>query len=461
MLTLHKDNTSHDNFRRRVGGQKVKTVDAPAHAKQVTLARIKLQQDYAFEAALLAPLRFHWVGADSGVPTAATDCYRTVWLNADFFQPLSLRDTMFVLAHEAYHPALMDGIRRGARDPQLWNIAGDLRINGALMTRGFKTDAFLFATLQETLAAIKSGQPTPEVPGKFRAYGDPACLDMSAEEIYAILEQAVRQNQKGQPDQGQGQDQPCDALPNGMGDDVRPDLAGGECGGGTDSESAGSGPSPSDVAAEMAKRVAGAAMAERAAAKQRGGRTDAWVTRFVDETLAPRVDWRAKLQRMVKKATARDDWSMRRPSRSGMRRGLILPSLYSERTNRIAVCCDTSGSVSDAELQRQASEVAAIIRGVRARETHVAFVDTAVRNTQVFKAGHPVTFEPKGGGGTDFRPGVEWAVGVKPDLLVYFTDGYGSFPTVTPSFPVVWVLVGPGAIKPADVPFGSTVVVEN
>src|SRR6185369_10042245 len=47
----------------------------------------------------------------------------------------------------------------------------------------------------------------------------------------------------------------------------------------------------------------------------------------------------------------------------------------------------------------------------------------------------------KGGGGTDFRP-VFSTVKEKriiPDLLIYLTDMFGTFPEKGPNYPVLWV----------------------
>ena len=48
----------------------------------------------------------------------------------------------------------------------------------------------------------------------------------------------------------------------------------------------------------------------------------------------------------------------------------------------------------------------------------------------------------KGGGGTDFRPVFEYVrkKSLNPDLLLFFTDGYGDAPDNPPPYPVMWVL---------------------
>ena len=63
-----------------------------------------------------------------------------------------------------------------------------------------------------------------------------------------------------------------------------------------------------------------------------------------------------------------------------------------------------------------------------------------------------------GGGGTDFRPVFEEIEkrGIQPDMLVYLTDTYGSFPTQEPDYPVIWASV----IKSPRVPWGDVVEVE-
>ena len=49
-----------------------------------------------------------------------------------------------------------------------------------------------------------------------------------------------------------------------------------------------------------------------------------------------------------------------------------------------------------------------------------------------------------GGGGTSFEPVFEWVSerGVRPDLLVYFTDAEGAFPKREPDYPVIWLVKG-------------------
>jgi predicted metal-dependent peptidase len=54
----------------------------------------------------------------------------------------------------------------------------------------------------------------------------------------------------------------------------------------------------------------------------------------------------------------------------------------------------------------------------------------------------------QGGGGTSFKPIFKWAEQLdrSPDLLVYFTDAEGAFPSQPPEFPVIWLIKGKNTV---------------
>src|SRR5581483_124681 len=72
------------------------------------------------------------------VPTAATDG-RDIFLNIDFWNKLTPPERLGLLAHEVLHAALLHVVRRGTRDPLLWNIAADIVVNGIILSQpGFE-----------------------------------------------------------------------------------------------------------------------------------------------------------------------------------------------------------------------------------------------------------------------------------------------------------------------------------
>jgi predicted metal-dependent peptidase len=84
----------------------------------------------------------------------------------------------------------------------------------------------------------------------------------------------------------------------------------------------------------------------------------------------------------------------------------------------------------------------------------VVYCDEVVNDAQEFGPSEPITLEPKGGGGTNFRPVFDWVEknGVAPACLVYLTDlCCTEFPDATPGYPVLWV-----TDSRRTAPFGET-----
>jgi len=196
------------------------------------------------------------------------------------------------------------------------------------------------------------------------------------------------------------------------------------------------------LTAQWQQRLAGAAQQA-----QQAGKLGGILGRMVGELMQPKLPWRMLLARYMTQY-ARDDYSYMRPSR---REGeMILPSLRSTQAD-IMVVFDSSGSISEQEIDEFISEIDAIKGQLRARIVLHA-CDTALAEDG------PWLFEPwdefrlpkaiQGGGGTDFRPVFEWISrqGREPDLLLYFTDAQGNFPPVEPGFPVLWLVKGKAAV---------------
>ena len=89
-------------------------------------------------------------------------------------------------------------------------------------------------------------------------------------------------------------------------------------------------------------------------------------------------------------------------------------------------------------------------------ETWIIFADNKVQEARQISPDELSTLEPKGHGGTDFRPAFNWLKenDVDPKLLIYFTDlECNRFPE-EPDFPVMWAAYGWYA-ENAKVPFGE------
>ncbi len=390
---------------------------------KLAAARTRLIIDKPFLGALV--LRLPMVMADPDwCQTTATDA-RQFYYNPEFIEQLTLSETQFILAHEALHCALSHFARRDHRIKHRWDIACDYAINPLLVNDGL--------------------QPPP---GSLyeRTYEG-----MTAEEIYPYIEdneneETLDQHLYDQPDDQQRQsDPPPEPPPPQSEKDDEQDQ--GESPQQQPDENTQGAPQPPPLShdeqdnlnVQWQQRLAGAAQQAMQAGKLSGD-----MARLVDFLLQPQLPWRMLLARYMT-ALARDDYSYTRPS---SRRGdpAIYPSLRSHQVD-VVIVLDTSGSISQAEMEEFITEIDAIKGQMRARILlHACDAELAEKGPWVFEPWE--TFELPdnidGGGGTDFRPVFNWAecLDRTPDLLIYFTDAEGAFPQQAPYYPVIWLVKG-------------------
>ena len=112
---------------------------------------------------------------------------------------------------------------------------------------------------------------------------------------------------------------------------------------------------------------------------------------------------------------------------------------------------DTSGSIAPAELGEFAAELDALKGQIRARVTvHGCDERLDPRGPWIFEPWDAIALprEMAGSGGTSFVPVFDWiaARGLRPDVVVYFTDAEGQFPQRAPDYPVIWLVKGKGRV---------------
>jgi predicted metal-dependent peptidase len=410
-------------------------------------SRVRLVLGHAFFGTLSLRLKL----VPGNLPTMATDGARIVY-NPGFVDHLTPAELEGTLAHEVLHCALGHQCRRCGRDPELWNRAADFAINPLLVANGF---------------ALPAG-----------ALIDPAFDNLSAEEIYARLLQkggGTGQNQAAQQSPGGGgsSSSPPDAhgapgpeptngadpksdsqqgdRPGNKGSKGAPARPGGfgEVWDATDE--AGSAASPAEKRRQEHEWAIAAEQALRAA--KSCGSEPIGVERPLTESRQSHQDWRAILRDFVA-ATAPSDYRWTPPNRRYVASGLYLPSVEHRGVGEIVIAVDTSGSIGRVELEQFAGEISAIADEVQPEAIHVVHCDAAVQSVQQFGPSEPVRLEPKGGGGTDFRPAFEWVGenGIAPSCFIYLTDlCCDSYPEA-PEYPVLWV-----TDSRRIAPFGETI----
>lgn len=366
---------------------------------RISAARSRLILDRPFIGALVLRLPVETVEA-SWCKTTATDA-RKIYINPTYAGELSLSQIEFALAHEALHCALTHFARRQHREKHRWDIACDFAVNGLLIDDG--------------LHAVPDALCLPEFKG------------LSAEEIYPLVDEHTDQQTHDQHLYGEESDSKRASE-----------------GGHLDLEKEAAQPNPlsaterNRLEEQWRERLAGAAQQALQA-----GRLSASLARMLEHLIAPRLPWRHILARFMS-MRSRSDFDYARP---GRREGeAILPALRSKEID-VSVAIDTSGSISAEEINEFVSEIDALKGQVSARVTLLA-CDSELSSDS------PRTFEPwdaiwvpqslSGGGGTDFRPVFDWAAiqDYSPDLLIYFTDGQGQFPSMAPDYPVIWLMKG-------------------
>lgn len=190
---------------------------------------------------------------------------------------------------------------------------------------------------------------------------------------------------------------------------------------------------------------------------KKAGKLPQTLERFVDQLTKPQVDWRERLRRFATQVS-RDDYSWMRPNRRYLSAGLYLPSMYSERMGPMVNAIDTSGSISQKTLDVFGTEITAAWEAAQPERLYNIYCDARVNHVDEFAVGDVLTFKMCGGGGTDFRPPFEYGEqkNIAPACFIYLTDGYGDFPAVAPSYPVLWCMT-------TDVvaPFGETIQIKD
>jgi len=397
-------------------------MDLKAHMSK---ARTRLLLKSAFYGTLVVTTP-SFITRSPHIPTAGTNMLK-VWYNADFIADLSVERLMGLIAHEISHIALMHGFRRQGRDPKLWNIAADHVINLELLQQGFEL-------------------PTG-------GHHDPQFRGMSTEQVYDLLAESMPPGNKPQPgdDEGDGQGggqgggQPD---PDGQPQPGKPSAAGmGVPGVGADLIEGDDLEDPDGAAAaqqEVKARVAQAITAGRMA-----GTMPAGMERMLHDVIYPPVPWQEVLRPYMQSLIAADESWSRRNRRFG---DVYLPARSSPSIGRIVIIGDTSGSITDKDLQLIGGSVMSIAEDTNPEAIHMLWADTEVAGRQEFARGDDIELKPCGGGGTDMRVPLAEAAELEADVCVLITDGYTPWPDTPPEFPVITVCT-----SSAPVPFGEVV----
>lgn len=374
-------------------------------AERITKIKIQLQRDHPFFSYLLLHLE---VIPSPHVRIAATDSTR-MYFNPETVKEMDDESLLFIMLHETLHCAFDHMKRTGNRDKFLWNVATDLCINGILVSSGIGR--------------------MPK-----NALYDPDLVGKSAEEIYDLIKQHVVEipiefefvDDHFYPDDDDNLDLP---------EEIRRHL-------GEDSH------------------IQWRRILVRAAhyAKQHG-KLPAGMMETIDELNRPKISWRDLLYRYVVDLIP-SDYTWLRPNKKYLSYDIYLPGIVNADAITVLIAIDTSGSIDTDTLKVFLGECHGIQTSFEVVQMHVIQCDAEVQDYFVLEDDFPRRIMVKGRGGTDFRPVFKFIdeelirkKGLFPQVLIYFTDGFGTFPEIPPSlYDVIWVVTTD--VQP---PFGAVI----
>lgn len=367
------------------------------------------------------------------VPTAVTNGRDKIYGRA-FLMSLTPQEVVALVLHEGLHIFLKHLSRHKdlmEEDARLANAAMDYVVNSIIVNLRDKS-----------LAKLPKG-------GLY----DPKFDDWSVRQIYDFLKTGKNPqgDKEGEPQPVNGGD--GDAIGVKVGDKTY--LTNGqdehESGGNGDDEDGPLKPLSADEEAELNKQIDDAIQQSALLAGMAGGD----VPRAVRELLQPEVNWVEVLNEWItSRIRGSDEFTYAKFNRKRLASGLYRPSTYSERVGRIIVAFDTSGSISDAQINKFITELVAICDVAIPDEVMVLWWDTHVAGVQSFiePYGNMVdALKPAGYGGTRVSCVSEYIVNnnIEADGLIVFTDGHveGNINWAT-TLDTLWVITDNDSFTP-------------
>lgn len=359
---------------------------------------------------LMCSLKYSW---DSKIPTACTDGI-TMKLNPEWFMSLPLSSRKTLIMHEIWHVARLHTLRFDGKNHKLWNIACDIKINNALKEEGY------------SFVGLEGGCFDPSYP-----------IDAVEEDIYQDLldKYPDEQSQESAPEPGFGKGMPSEDgsgesedidgepfnAPNGLGDLTAP----------ASKEDA-------NITTDNVIR----AMQQQKLSGKEATRGLGDVDVLIDQYLKPQVAWSSILMNFFNEHVPKEDTNWNKRNRRF--RNIYLPSseVIGEELSHLIYYIDVSGSVTDEQIQKFASEVFYVHSNFKPNKITIIPFDTQLREPIVIT--HHDTFptlEFNGRGGTCLRPVREHILKNMPTAAIVFSDLWCEPMEPVKGVPLVWIVM--------------------
>lgn len=356
-------------------------------------AKIELMTRSVFISTIALSVR-HVITAT--VETAATN-NKSVFYNPEFIQNLSIGQLAGLVAHECWHIAFLHLVRRGMRDPLIWNVAGDIVINNMLLAAAFELP------------------PNGWVESRYSEWTTDAIYD-------DLIKEQVK------PDPGT------------MMLDIQ-----GDCGG-DDGQDTGEAEDAKATVTDILVR----AHTQARAAGETAGSVPGEVLRVIDELINPKIPWPVVLNRFLDQRVKEEYLWTRRNRRFVP----YMPSMHSLGLGHLVWGIDTSGSQDDEDLRGTLSEIVGVQKTFNPE--HMTIIDCDSRIHEIYEVDANtdiMSLKFHGGGGTRFGPVLDYVAAHPAQALIYFTDLHGDLSMNPVDYPILWICNS----RHAPAPFGETV----
>ncbi len=398
------------------------------YEQKIEKAKARLMLDHPYFGTLASALKLE---KNNEILTFSSDGERMTY-NSEYLDNLNVSEVEFMMANGAMHSVLKHRHRASGRTNWLWQTATDYVVNGMLVKNGMQPPVYA------NYEAKFDGMYAEEVYELLRA-------EMNSDEELASEEQQTEQIQEVDDVHAENQTVQKEMTAS---DDAKNTEKDNNADQPSESQSA---PNLDELSEELKEHF------EQIFQKlKRQGNLPKDLKFVVPEYFSHKVDWRERLYGYIA-SYAKSTYSFVPPNMKYLYRGIYLPSLSSDLL-RIVVAVDTSGSIDEALLSEFLGEINSIMQSYPNYEIDLITADAKVQSHKVFLPGETLDYEISGGGGTDFRPVFEYIDSYinYPTLLLYFTDGMGTFPEQEASYDVMWIMP-----EEKEVPFGEVMVLEE
>ena len=353
-------------------------------------------------------------------------------INPDFWKEHTDDEQIALLTHELSHIALQHMfICDSFNDPKLFNICADIEVNSYienLPNSAMKASNFGLEEGQGTKyyyeALSKQQQAQAQNPQKPCNGGQGGQSDSSNSP----------NNQQGESEDGEGGNNPNDEYPQELTPQGKKPI---------DSHSTWKNfkDLPEATKQLIKNNINSIVLATAEQVEKQCGNIPGCLSEMLEKLREKKPEvfnWKAYFRRLLGSIY---DVNIRSTRRKQSKRFEGAAGIQHRKKVSILVAVDTSGSVSNKELQDFFSEIEYIYKaGAR-----VTILECDTRINKVVEYDGKKIPEVIGRGGTDFNPPVEYYVKHKKEYasLIYFTDGECSLPKQKPSG-MVWVITSNG-----------------